>query len=105
MTRNEVRMAMTFIAGLFIALLVCIVLLAGSNNNGSDAALEVMRQEYRREIAEIDREYNQKINTLQEQINTTTFQLNKRIDILDEDTRRLDREVDDLRERIKARDS
>jgi peptidoglycan hydrolase CwlO-like protein len=90
--------------GLVIALLVCILLLAfpAYNNKTGQLELEVAKQEYTRQIAAMDRKYEQKINNLQEQLNTLQFISNKRYDLIDDDMKRMKREIDDLRERLRA---
>lgn len=92
------------VGGLLIALLVCILLLAfpAYNNKTGQNELEVAKQEYARQISEIDRKYENKINNLQEQINTLQFVSNKRYDLMDDDIKRLKRELDDTRERLRA---
>jgi Tfp pilus assembly protein PilE len=92
--------------GLVIALLVCILLLAfpAYNNKTSQLELEVAKQEYTRQYAAMDRKYEQKVNNLQEQLNTIQFISNKRYDLLDDDVKRMKREIDDLRERVRARE-
>lgn len=91
--------------GLVIALLVCILLLAfpAYNNKTSHYELEIAKQEYTRQIAAMDRKYESKVNSLQEQINTLQFVSNKRYDLMDDDMKRMKREIDDLRERVRAR--
>jgi peptidoglycan hydrolase CwlO-like protein len=92
-------------SGLVIALLVCILLLAfpAYNNKTGQYELEVVKQEYTRQIAAMDRKNEMKINSLQEQINTLQFISNKRYDLVDDDMKRMKREIDDLRERVRAR--
>lgn len=93
------------IGALLVALLVCIFLLAfpAYNNKTSQVELEVVKQEYTRQLNMLERKYEQKINSLQEQINTLQFIANKRYDMMDDDMKRLKRDQDDLRERTKAR--
>lgn len=93
------------IGALLVALLVCIFLLAfpAYNNKTSQVELEVAKQEYTRQLNIVERKYEQKVNSLQEQINTLQFIANKRYDMVDDDMKRLKREQDDLRERTKAR--
>ena len=93
------------IGSLLVALLVCIFLLAfpAYNNKTSQVELEVAKQEYTRQLNMVERKYEQKVNSLQEQINTLQFIANKRYDMVDDDMKRLKREQDDLRERTKAR--
>lgn len=95
----------TAIGSLLVALLVCIFLLAfpAYNNKTSQVELEVAKQEYTRQLNIVERKYEQKVNSLQEQINTLQFIANKRYDMVDDDMKRLKREQDDLRERTKAR--
>lgn len=95
----------TAIGSLLVALLVCIFLLAfpAYNNKTSQVELEVAKQEYTRQLNIVERKYEQKVNSLQEQINTLQFIANKRYDMMDDDMKRLKREQDDLRERTKAR--
>lgn len=105
MTREHDRPLVIIGGGLVIALLVCILLLAfpAYNNKTGQLELEVAKQEYTRQIAAMDRKYETKINNLQEQVNTLQFVSNKRYDLLDDDIKRMKREIDDLRERVKAR--
>jgi len=56
-----------------------------------------------RQIAAMDRKYEQKVNNLQEQLNTLQFISNKRYDLIEDDNKRTRREIDDLRERARAR--
>lgn len=95
----------TAIGSLLVALLVCIFLLAfpAYNNKTSQVELEVAKQEYTRQLNIVERKYEQKVNSLQEQINTLQFIANKRYDMMDDDMKRLKRDQDDLRERTKAR--
>lgn len=90
--------------GLVIALLVCILMLAFPvyNNKTGQLELEVAKQEYTRQLAAMDRKYEAKVNSLQEQLNTQQFVANKRHDLVDDDTKRMKREIDDLRERLRA---
>ncbi len=92
------------IGALLIALLVCISLLAfpAYNNKTSQVELEVAKQDFNRRIESVERKYEQKVNNLQEQINTLQFVANKRYDLLDDDMKRIKREQDDLRERLRA---
>lgn len=105
MTRKHEWPLIVIGSGLVVALLVCILLLAfpAYNNKTSQLELEVAKQEYTRQIAAMDRKYETKINSLQEQINTLQFISNKRYDLLDDDMKRMRRETDDLRERLRAR--
>lgn len=102
MTREH---AWPLMIGLVIALLVCILFLAfpAYNNKTSHYELEVAKQEYTRQIAAMDRKYESKVNSLQEQLNTQQFVANKRYDLMDDDLKRMKREIDDLRERLRAR--
>lgn len=95
----------TAIGCLTIALLVCIFLLAAPqhNNKAGQLALDVLQQQYRRELNEIDRKHEERVNRLQEQINSLEFVSRKRADLLDDDVRRNKREIDDLRQRMKPR--
>lgn len=104
MTRKQDWPIVASICGLVILLLVCILLIAfpAYNNKTSEAELLVAKQEYSRQIAAVERKYEQKVNNLQEQINTLQFISNKRYDMMDEDMKRLKRETDDLRERLKS---
>lgn len=105
MTRKHEWPLIVIGSGLVVALLVCILLLAfpAYNNKTSQLELEVAKQEYTRQIAAMDRKYETKINSLQEQINTLQFISNKRYDLLDDDMKRMKRETDDLRERLRTR--
>lgn len=105
MTRKTEWPLITAVGGLLAALLVCICLLAfpAYNNKTSQVELEVAKQEYTRQTNAMDRKYEQKINNLQEQINTLQFIANKRYDMMDDDIKRLKRENDDLRERLRTR--
>jgi hypothetical protein len=101
MTRKTDWPLVTAVGGLLVALLVCICLLAFPvyNNKTGQVELEVAKQEYTRQVAAIDRKYEAKVNSLQEQINTLQFVSNKRYDLMDDDIKRMKREIDDLRER------
>lgn len=105
MTRKTEWPLITAVGGLLAALLVCICLLAfpAYNNKTGQVELEVAKQEYTRQVNAMDRKYEQKINNLQEQINTLQFIANKRYDMMDDDIKRLKRENDDLRERLRTR--
>lgn len=105
MARTQDWPMVTAIGSLLVALLVCIFLLAfpAYNNKTSQVELEVAKQEYTRQLNIVERKYEQKVNSLQEQINTLQFIANKRYDMMDDDMKRLKREQDDLRERTKAR--
>lgn len=98
-------MIYTAVGCLAVALLVCIFLLAAPshNNKASQLAIEVAQQEYRRELNEIDRKNQERVNRLQEQINSLEFVSRKRSELLDSDVRSNKREIDDLRERMKPR--
>ena len=104
MTRKQEWPLVTAVGGLLIALLVCILLLAFPvyNNKTSQYEIEVVKQEYTRQIAAMDRKYEAKVNSLQEQLNTQQFVANKRYDLMDDDMKRMKREIDDLRERLRA---
>lgn len=105
MTRKTEWPLITAVSGLLAALLVCICLLAFPiyNNKTGQLELEVAKQDYQRQLSAIDRKYESKINGLQEQITGLQFILNKKTDMLDDDVKRNRREIDDLRERMKAR--
>ncbi len=105
MTRKDEWPLIVLGGGLVIALLVCILLLAfpAYNNKISQYELEVAKQEYTRQTSAMDRKYEAKVNSLQEQLNTQQFVANKRYDLMDDDMKRMKREIDDLRERLRAR--
>ena len=105
MARTQDWPMVAAIGALLVALLVCIFLLAfpAYNNKTSQVELEVVKQEYTRQLNMLERKYEQKVNSLQEQINTLQFIANKRYDMMDDDMKRLKRDQDDLRERTKAR--
>ena len=105
MTRTQDWPMVAAIGALLVALLVCIFLLAfpAYNNKTSQVELEVVKQEYTRQLNMLERKYEQKINGLQEQINTLQFIANKRYDMMDDDMKRLKRDQDDLRGRTKTR--
>lgn len=105
MTRKTEWPLVTAIAGLLAALLVCICLLAlpTYNKNNSQLELEVAKQDYQRQLSAIDRKYEYKINSLQEQLTSMQFVLNKRHDLLEDDVKRNERDIDDLIKRIKPR--
>lgn len=104
MTRTQDWSMVSAIGALLIALLVCISLLAfpAYNNKTSQVELEVAKQDFNRRIESVERKYEQKVNNLQEQINTLQFVANKRYDLLDDDMKRIKREQDDLREKLRA---
>ena len=93
------------VGSLLAALLFCMYLLAFPiyNNKTSQLELEVAKQDYQRQLSAIDRKYEAKVNSLQEQITALQFIANKRYDLLDDDVKRNQREIDDIRERMKAR--
>lgn len=105
MARTQDWPVVAAIGALLIALLVCICLLAfpSYNNKTSQVELEVAKQDFNRRIESVERKYEQKINNLQEQINTLQFIANKRYDMMDDDMKRMKREQDDLRERLRTR--
>lgn len=105
MTRKQDWPVVAAIGALLIALLVCICLLAfpAYNNKTSQVELEVAKQDFNRRVEAIERKYEQKVNNLQEQINTQQFIANKRYDMMDDEMKRMKREQDDLRERLRAR--
>lgn len=105
MTRNTDWPVLTSIGALLIALLVCICLLAFPvyNNKTGQMELEVAKQDYQRQLSAIDRKYESKINSLQEQLTGLQFIGNKRYDLMDDDIKRNKRDTDDLKERMKAR--
>lgn len=104
MTRDSEWPWVVTVVGLLIVILVCILLLAFPvyNNKTSQYELEIAKQEYTRQIAAMDRKYEGKVNSLQEQLNTQQFVANKRYDLMDDDMKRMKREIDDLRERLRA---
>lgn len=93
------------VAGLVIALLVAISVLAYSafGEDNYNTQLTIQRQEYQRELADLERRYEYKVNNLQEQISSLQFIADKRDQIAQDDLAKLRREVDDLRERMKPR--
>ena len=105
MTRKTEWPLITAVGGLLAALLVCICLLALPvyDSKTGQLELEVAKQDYQRQLSAIDRKYESKINNLQEQISALQFISNKKTDLLDDDVKRIKREVDDVRERMKAR--
>jgi len=105
MTRKTEWPLVTAIAGLLAALLVCICLLAlpTYNKNSGQLELEVAKQDYQRELSVIDRKYEAKINGLQEQVNSMQFVMSKRHDLLEDDVKRIERDIDDIAQRIKPR--
>lgn len=105
MTRKAEWPYVAVIFGLLVTLLVCIMLLAVPiyKNNAEKMEIEVVKQDYQRQLASTDRKYESKINNLQEQINTLQFVSNKRYDLMDDDVKRNKRDIDDLSERVKPR--
>jgi Skp family chaperone for outer membrane proteins len=105
MTRDTDWPLLTAVGGLLVALLVCICLLAfpAYNNKTGQAELEVAKQEYTRQLFAMDRKYEQKVNSLQEQITSIQFVANKRYEIAADDIRRLRNENQDFREKLQAR--
>lgn len=103
MTRKQDWLLATLAGGLVITLLVCVCLLAlpTDSNKTSRLALDVAQQEYKRELLEVDRKYEIKINRLQEQINSLQFIVSKQNDLLRDDVQRTKRDIDDIRERAK----
>lgn len=105
MTRKTEWPLITAVGGLLAALLVCICLLAFPvyNNKTGQLELEVTKQDYQRQLLAIDRKYESKINNLQEQLTALQFISNKKTDLLDDDVKGIKRDIDDVRERMKAR--
>lgn len=105
MTRKTEWPLITAVGGLLAALLVCICLLAFPvyNNKTGQLELEVTKQDYQRQLQNLDRKYETKINNLQEQLTALQFISNKKTDLLDDDVKRTRRDIDDVRERLKAR--
>lgn len=105
MTRTTDWTIVSAIGALLAALLVCILLLAlpAYNNKTGQAELEVAKQDYQRQLSVIDRKYESKINSLQEQLTSLQFISGKRNDLMDEDVKRNKRDIDDIRERLKTR--
>jgi peptidoglycan hydrolase CwlO-like protein len=105
MTRKTEWPLIAAVGSLLAALLVCICLLAfpAYNNKTGQLELEVTKQDYQRQLSALDRKYESKINSLQEQISGMQFIANKRYDLLDDDVKRNKRDIDDLRERMKTR--
>lgn len=105
MTRTTDWTIVSAIGALLAALLVCILLLAlpAYNNKTGQAELEVAKQDYQRQLYVIDRKYESKINSLQEQLTSLQFISGKRNDLMDEDVKRNKRDIDDIRERLKTR--
>lgn len=105
MTRKTEWPLITAVGGLLAALLVCMCLLAFPvyNNKTGQLELEVTKQDYQRQLQNLDRKYESKINNLQEQLTALQFISNKKTDLLDDDVKRTRREIDDVRERLKAR--
>lgn len=105
MTRTTDWTIVSAIGALLAALLACILLLAlpSYNNKTGQAELEVAKQDYQRQLSVIDRKYESKINSLQEQLTSLQFISGKRNDLMDEDVKRNKRDIDDIRERLKTR--
>lgn len=105
MTRRTEWPWLAAVGSLLAALLFCMYLLAFPtyNNKTSQLELEVAKQDYQRQLSAIDRKYESKINNLQEQVSSLQFLGNKRYDLMDDDVKRNKRDIDDLRERVKAR--
>ncbi|UOL48508.1 hypothetical protein QGX12_gp136 [Pseudomonas phage Kremar] len=105
MTRKTEWPLITAVGGLLAALLVCICLLAFPvyNNKTGQLELEVTKQDYQRQLQNLDRKYETKINNLQEQLTALQFISNKKTDLLDDDVKRTKRDIDDIRERMKPR--
>lgn len=105
MTRETEWPLIAAVGSLLAALLVCICLLAfpAYNNKTGQLELEVAKQDYQRQLSAIDRKYESKINNLQEQLTALQFISNKRNDLMEDDVKRNKREIDDIRERMKAR--
>jgi Skp family chaperone for outer membrane proteins len=105
MTRKTEWPLITAVGGLLAALLVCICLLAFPvyNNKTGQLELEVTKQDYQRQLQNLDRKYESKINNLQEQLTALQFISNKKTDLLDDDVKRTRRDIDDVRERLKPR--
>lgn len=93
------------ITALFICLLFCIGLLASPSFSDQNvrAQLDVFEQSYRRDLGSIGRLNEDKTNRLQEQINSNEFVSRRRIELLEDDIRRLKSEVQFLKEQQKAR--
>lgn len=105
MTTERDYTLLAAISALLLALLVSIGLLAfnAARDNSGSTELKVAKQEFSVQLAAIDRKYESKVNNLQEQLSALQFISNKRNDLLDDDVKRNKRDIDDLRERLKAR--
>jgi Skp family chaperone for outer membrane proteins len=105
MTRKTEWPLITAVGGLLAALLVCMCLLAFPvyNNKTGQSELEVAKQDYQRQLQNLDRKYESKVNNLQEQLTALQFISNKKTDLLDDDVKGIKRDIDDVRERMKPR--
>lgn len=104
MTRDRnYYMALSSVGALFICLLVCIGLIASStfSKENVDSRLAVYEQNYRMDLANIDRNFEMKHNRMQEQMSSNEFVSRKRIELLEDDIRRNKLEIRTLHEEIR----
>lgn len=105
MTREHNYPLLGAVGALFICLLVCIGLIASSafSKNNVDTRLATYEQNYRRDLSTIERNFEIKVNRLQEQLNSNEFVSRKRIELLEDDIRRNKLDTQTLTEKLKAR--
>lgn len=108
MMKNNNHVSIAAICTLFIALIVCIYIISseGFSKRNLDTQLSVYEQNYRRDLETIERNFELKINRLQEQIHSAEFVSKRRIDLLEEDVRRNKMDIQSLVEenkKLKAR--
>lgn len=98
-TRAYEMAVLSFVAGIFLLLLVCVGFVGSSiySNNKVDIDLryEVQQQEYTRLINQTARDNDIKFNRLQEQINTNQFTSQRRVELIDDEIRVLKKRIRD----------
>ena len=104
MTRNRDIPLTAAVGALLICLLVCIGLIANSafSKTNVDQRFQVYEQNYRIELSSMRRDYEMKIGRLQEQMISNDYTTRKRLDLMEDEQKKLKREIDDIRERTKA---
>ncbi len=102
MTRELLYLLWAAVGSTFICLLVCIGLLAFQPASTGSGAIDVVTQDYRREMSDMRRDYELKIGRLTEQMVSNDYTSRKRLDLLEDEQKRLKRELDDLRARMQV---
>lgn len=92
-TRTYELTVLSFVAGIFLLLLVCVGFVGSTIYAGNkvdvDKRYDVQQQEYTRLISQTNRENEIRYNRLQEQINSIQFTSSRRIELLEDEIRLL----------------